>query len=259
MTKYQIQYIFVWNRDSESGLRIFMRRSNQVGGLQQAVMHWFWWNNQETFLEVSGYVVGSSESTRSLAPEDRGCLFAEEGGLVHYSKYSYASCKFECLTETACEEVGCVPWYIPHGVDTESANPVRLLTSLRPSPASVVGTARGVMRQPLPDPVLKIRAWNKNLFRSCLPDCSPVIYSFIESSAAFRRCDSRNLNISPLCDLASLTKSQAIWGSSCRPPLISTGGKVRLDTETNLLVCIYNWLRTLFQTYVCVWCALSTT
>ena len=78
---------------------------------------------QETFLEVSGYVVGSAESTRSLAPEDRGCLFVEEGGLVHYSKYSYASCKFECLTETAGNAVGCVPWYIPHGGDTRVCQP----------------------------------------------------------------------------------------------------------------------------------------
>ena len=72
---------------------------------------------------MSGYVVGSSESTRSMAPEDRGCLFVEEGGLVHYSKYSYASCKFECLTETAGEAVGCVPWYIPHGVGTRVCQP----------------------------------------------------------------------------------------------------------------------------------------
>ena len=58
-----------------------------------------------------------------MAPEDRGCLFVEEGGLVHYSKYSYASCKFECLTETAGEAVGCVPWYIPHGVGTRVCQP----------------------------------------------------------------------------------------------------------------------------------------
>ena len=78
---------------------------------------------QETFLEVSGYVVGSAEGTRSLTPEDRGCLFVEEGGLVHYSKYSYSSCKFECLTETARLVVGCVPWYIPHGGSTRVCQP----------------------------------------------------------------------------------------------------------------------------------------
>ena len=72
---------------------------------------------------MSGYVVGSAEGTRSLTPEDRGCLFVEEGGLVHYSKYSYSSCKFECLTETARLVVGCVPWYIPHGGSTRVCQP----------------------------------------------------------------------------------------------------------------------------------------
>ena len=54
-----------------------------------------------------------------------------------------------------------------------------------------------------------------NLFRNCLPDCSTVIYSFTQSSAPFRRCDSRNLNLSPLCDLASQTKPQA-WAKEVK-------------------------------------------
>jgi len=64
---------------------------------------------------------------RSIEPRDRGCLFVEEGGLVHYSKYSYASCKFECLTEAAEAIVGCVPWYIPHGGQTRVCEPWQAL------------------------------------------------------------------------------------------------------------------------------------
>ena len=61
------------------------------------------------------------------------------------------------------------------GLGPESASPGRLLTSLKPWLASLPETARGVMRQSLPDPFLKIHACNKKSFptKQSLQELSP--------------------------------------------------------------------------------------
>ena len=98
-----------------------------------------------------------------MAPEDRGCLFVEEGGLVHYSKYSYASCKFECLTDTAGEAVGCVPWYIPHGGETKVCQPWEALNFTE----TLAGLSAGDCKrcnQTIPSRSSHIESCSKNSF-----------------------------------------------------------------------------------------------
>ena len=85
-----------------------------------------------------------------MDPEDRGCLFVEEGGLVHYSKYSYASCKFECLTEAAGKAVGCVPWYIPHGSGTKVCQPWEALNFTETLAGLSAGDCKRCMQQDTP-------------------------------------------------------------------------------------------------------------
>ena len=105
-----------------------------------------------------------------MAPEDRGCLFVEEGGLVHYSKYSYASCKFECLTETAGEAVGCVPWYIPHGGETKVCQPWEALNFTE----TLAGLSAGDCKrcnQTIPSRSSQIKAMQQKLLSS------PTIFS----------------------------------------------------------------------------------
>ena len=99
-----------------------------------------------------------------MAPEDRGCLFVEEGGLVHYSKYSYASCKFECLTETAGEAVGCVPWYIPHGVGTRVCQPWEALNFTETLAGLSAGDCKRFNENPFLVLFLKIHTCNKKSF-----------------------------------------------------------------------------------------------
>jgi len=45
---------------------------------------------------------------------------------------------------------------------------------------------------------------------NCKPDCNSTEYSVTTSSAPFRKCDSKNLNISPLCSLDS-TMKPTLW------------------------------------------------
>ena len=118
----------------------------------------------ENFIEVSGYVVGSSPDVQKLEPADRKCFFSEEGGLDFYDKYSYSSCKFECSIAHVERQVGCVPWYIPHGGSSSICQPWDALQF-----SKLLGEVTV-----------------DNCTHTCLPDCQAVIYSFSHSSAPFR-------------------------------------------------------------------------
>ena len=118
----------------------------------------------ENFIEVSGYVVGSAPDVHNLAPEDRKCFFADEGGLDLHDTYSYSSCKLECSIAHVERQVGCVPWYIPHGESSSICQPWDALQF-----SKLLG---GVTVD--------------NCSHTCLPDCQAVIYSYSHSSAPFR-------------------------------------------------------------------------
>ena len=81
----------------------------------------------ENFIDVSAYVVKSSSDIKHFDPEDRNCYFEDEGNLEFHQTYSYSSCKFECSIKGVEKEVGCVPWYMPHGNKTNMCDPWKTL------------------------------------------------------------------------------------------------------------------------------------
>ena len=48
----------------------------------------------------------------------------------------------------------------------------------------------------------------------CYPDCEKVSFSLTHSSANFRKCDSRNLNIAPFCKLEHSANKMNRWLST---------------------------------------------
>ena len=118
----------------------------------------------ENYVEATGYVISSDSDIAKLNPKDRNCYFQDEGDLEFHKLYSYANCKLECMIKMVEEEIGCVPWYLPHSDRMAVCNPWKAMEFGR-----------------LLD-VLDTQICSSH----CLPDCNTVIYSFSHSSAPFR-------------------------------------------------------------------------
>ena len=116
---------------------------------------------REHFLELSAQVVGSNGISGVLA-KDRNCYFQNEGNLSFYKTYTYSNCQLECHIKLAETTVGCIPWYLPHGMGSSTCDP------------------------------WTEREFSKELdnFDSddcdCLPNCDETKYSVTTSSASFR-------------------------------------------------------------------------
>ena len=65
----------------------------------------------------------SASGIEVLDPKDRKCFFANEGDLDFYEKYTFQNCKFECGIKLVEEQLGCIPWYLPQGVNTTACDP----------------------------------------------------------------------------------------------------------------------------------------
>ena len=77
--------------------------------------------------------------------------------------------------------------YIPHGGSTRVCQPWEALNFTE----TLAGLSAGDCKRCLCHDSHKHKhKVLRHLFRSCLPDCSTVIYSFTQSSAPFRRCNS---------------------------------------------------------------------
>ena len=153
--------------------------------------------------------VQADESAKDAAtPEKRLCLFPDEmkhlqkdgKELNIFSKYSQGNCFLECQLEIASEEMGklkedglgCVPWYFP--------------------PSSKMNVK---MCDPFQS--FKFLGYMKNVSQSkckhCLPDCMTTVYDASVTAAPFRRCDYKNLGVSPLCSMDTPIQPQ-IWSES---------------------------------------------
>jgi len=143
---------------------------------------------RETWVEVTPLVVTSHPSLASLSPTSRGCLLPHESALDHHAAYSVSSCRLECGLARAEAEVNCVPWALPRGPGVKVCDP---WLALNFSLALALGG-------------------EPSCLASCLPDCQAVDYTIASTEALFRRCDSRNLNMSPLCDLDNI-QEPAKW------------------------------------------------
>ena len=67
---------------------------------------------KEHFVELSANVV-SSNRIKDISPEDRGCLFDDEGSLEFYKKYTFSNCRLECRIKETEEKYQCIPWHLP--------------------------------------------------------------------------------------------------------------------------------------------------
>ena len=76
---------------------------------------------KEHFVELSANVV-SSNRIKDISPEDRGCLFDDEGSLdsEFYKKYTFSNCRLECRIKETEEKYQCIPWHLPRVSSTAS-------------------------------------------------------------------------------------------------------------------------------------------
>merc|ERR1712032_419359 len=151
-------------------------------------------SGREHFIDLSAVVV-STNDIKDLTPEARDCFFADEGNLDFYERYTFSNCKLECAIKKSEEIFKCVPWYLPKGETSSTCNP---------------WTAR--------DFTAHMGEATKDCSQ-CRSDCQLTTYSTTVTSSAFRLCDSRNLNLSPFCNLSE--SSLAKW----RPAINSTYGE----------------------------------
>lgn len=153
-------------------------------------------------VRLSATHLRSGAGVRGVPVAQRGCLFPDELDLQFYSSYSYRTCMFECALLHAASEVGCTPWYLPTTPNTTLCTPWQAATF----------TAALDTTTPSSCP-------------HCLPDCEATTYTTTSSSAPLRRCDSRNMNLNPLCSLAT-TLEAAPWLEDVASQYTRTGEEV---------------------------------
>ena len=143
-------------------------------------------------------ITGNAEIL-GIDPKKRKCLFKQENsGLKIHKIYSQSSCLLECaifyargkMLETKNITKSCSPWFLP--------------TSEKFS--TICG----------PWDAVEFEGYFSNVpddkCKECLPDCDTVIYEPSVSTIPFRRCDFRNLGVSPLCNLDDiLLPEPQIW------------------------------------------------
>merc|ERR1711892_1533453 len=104
-------------------------------------------------------------------------FFQNESSLEYHEAYTTTTCKLECGIQAVEKEMQYVPWYLPQGNDSIVCDPWKAET----------------FRE-------KLGVFDHTSCR-CFSLCSETRYRADLTAAAFRRCDSRNLNLSPLCNL----------------------------------------------------------
>ena len=170
-------------------------------------------------LKVTRVQTDASAKT-AAGPEKRLCYFPDEmeylteqnKGLELFSEYSQGNCFLECHLNHAREMMkneasvgsGCVPWYFP---TSKKAN------------VSICD----------PFNSFKFVGHMKNVSQSkcghCLPDCTTTVYDSAVSAAPFRKCNFKNLGVSPLCHLGSTIQPQ-IWSESLLQEYEATGQRI---------------------------------
>ena len=55
--------------------------------------------------------------------------------------------------------------------------------------------------------------------QACLPNCDETFYTSSVSAATFRRCDFKNLGMTPLCDLGHNEVEDETGFASVSPPM----------------------------------------
>ena len=139
-------------------------------------------------ITLSGKLVKSDNSLRSLEPKYRKCYFEDENRIsTLFKKYSRSNCMFECALLIAQNELmekynrqdNCTPWFTP---STKS-----LLNICDPWESDFVYKMMlNVSSAQCPN---------------CLADCSLTIYEGRLTAVPFRKCSILNTGISKFCSL----------------------------------------------------------
>ena len=102
-----------------NAFKIFMGQSTEFPTLKDRSL--LVQPGMEHYLDISSEIF-SSRAIQNLKPVDRNCYFHDEGNLDFYNYYTVSNCKFECGLKLSESSIGCIPWYLPHGVDSKTWN-----------------------------------------------------------------------------------------------------------------------------------------
>lgn len=149
----------------------------------------------ENRVSIQAVDIDTATDTESISAEKRNCHFHDEIQLKMHVNYTQANCKLECALAYAQNVSGilCTPWYFP----TRPDQPLQMC-----NPWDAVLFDR-LMFHDIPD----------NQCKHCLPDCSGTQYHTRVTTTPFRRCDTKNLGVSFLCNLNDWSLPEPrIWG-----------------------------------------------
>jgi hypothetical protein len=137
---------------------------------------------------ISATKISATDDIRDVDPSKRNCLLSDENqDMKIHKKYSQSNCLLECSLSYAQKELAksknltkpCSPWFFPTSE--------QFATICDPWET----TDFGAFFNNVPDTECS----------KCLPDCNTVTYEPAVTAVPFRRCDFRNLGVTPLCNL----------------------------------------------------------
>ena len=150
---------------------------------------------------VSAVLLDANDDVININPIDRKCLFSNETANITLHKYySQENCLLECglfyaqkvLKKEGNLSESCTPWYFPF--------PKTNYTICGPIQNSRISI---IMQNEVPSDECSY----------CLPDCRRTIYSQSVTAQPFRRCDERNLEVTPLCSIMNKNLvTPPVWG-----------------------------------------------
>jgi len=171
---------------------------------------------------LSSVMIGADDGLHSIDPNDRGCIFSDETKYIKLFKtYSQENCIFECSFFYAQDILkaennlskACTPWYFPF-----SDNNYILCNPFENFRISQI------MQNEVPPDTCNY----------CLPDCIRTTYSQSVTTQPFRRCDERNLEVTPMCSFLNKAYiDPPIWGQQVYDSYNATSS-IRPDFLANI-------------------------
>ena len=156
---------------------------------------------QNNMVAVSAVLLDADDNVRDIKPVDRKCLFADETTNIKLHRhYSQENCLLECglfyaqkvLKTEGNLNYSCTPWYFPFPDNNYIL--CNMWQNYRIS---------NIMQNEVPSDECNY----------CLPDCRHVIYSQSITAQPFRRCDERNIEVTPMCSILNKNFiSPPVWG-----------------------------------------------
>jgi len=188
---------------------------------------------QNNMVALSAIMVDAEDNLHSINPNDRGCIFSDETKYIKLFKtYSQENCLFECSFFYAQEILKaennltkvCTPWYFP-----SSDNHFIICNPFQNFRISQI------MQNEVPPDTCNY----------CLPDCIRTIFSHSVTTQPFRRCDERNLEVTPMCSLLNKDYiDPPIWGQQVYNSFNATS-----STLPDILSNVTSNIRTVKKSY----------